>query len=222
MAHSPREDFTASLTRPKLDATLVLPSTEVRQEASPRKHTLFALASLNSRTAPSAEVSWSQLLALTLKPEREPVLAVGRHKDCHISVSDPRVSVNHFEILAKQAAGKGQNMSYECVLVDRSSNGTTVNGTVVGRGQSRPLHTGDQIEVLPTSRVGDGEMVAFLFHNTSESLAFGVQTSVHPATCHSIAMQRRVPQQAGFMTCVQTPSDPFASVCLEEAFPLSP
>ena len=76
------------------------------------------LASLNAKTAKSAEVTRAQLRS-------QPVLAVGRHKDCDLRVVDQRVSLKHFDIFVKS---KGK--SFECVLVDRSSNGTLVNGTV--------------------------------------------------------------------------------------------
>lgn len=76
------------------------------------------LASLNGKTAQSAEVTWAQL-------QSEPVLAVGRHKDCDLRVSDRRVSLKHFDIRVKS-----KEKSVECVLLDRSSNGTLVNGTV--------------------------------------------------------------------------------------------
>eukprot|EP00439_Symbiodinium_sp_Y106_P007379 s565_g1.t1 len=82
-----RAELDKSLSRPKLDATLVLDSCK-EEETPKRPHTLFALASLNSKTAASAEVPWSQLLALSLKPDVEPVLSVGRHKDCHVQVND--------------------------------------------------------------------------------------------------------------------------------------
>ncbi|CAK8999301.1 unnamed protein product [Durusdinium trenchii] len=165
----------AATTRPKLDATLLL---EERQAHSAQKHALFALASLNNRTAPSVEVSWCQLLALSLKPEQEPVLAVGRHKDCHIQLSDLRVSVNHFDIMVQKPNASNtaeDGLHLECMLIDRSSNGTLVNGHVVGKGKWCHLHTGDAIEVLPSSRVGDEEMIAFLFRNSSERLS-GVQS----------------------------------------------
>lgn len=175
-----RQEFNASLSRPKLDATLVLEndlddSTE-QQKRQQQNTALFALASLNTRTAPSAEVCWSQLLALSLAPESEPVLTVGRHKDCGVRLTDPRASVNHFDIVARKSqkedsfANSVEGLTYECFLNDRSSNGTTVNGTIVGKGQSRKLCTGDEVCVLPASRVGQDEMIAFLFRNTTETL----------------------------------------------------
>eukprot|EP00440_Ansanella_granifera_P042560 gb/GFBE01046139.1/.p1 GENE.gb/GFBE01046139.1/~~gb/GFBE01046139.1/.p1 ORF type:complete len:365 (+),score=45.61 gb/GFBE01046139.1/:1-1095(+) len=170
-----RHEFNASLTRPKLDATLVLDQSH--EDTAPKQHALFSLATLNIRTAPSAEVSWSQLLALSLKPESEPVLSVGRHKDCWVRVTDPRVSVKHFDIVARKARTEEgcksgvEELTYECYLNDCSSNGTSVNGSVVGKGNSRLLHSGDEIMVLPATRVGADEMIGFLFRNTTETLS---------------------------------------------------
>eukprot|EP00434_Breviolum_minutum_P024191 symbB.v1.2.021357.t1/scaffold1841.1/size101071/1 len=71
----------------------------------------------------------------------------------------------HFEIFTTSAVKN--ELSFECFLIDRSSNGTFVNGKVVGKGKSCPLHTGDEIEVLPKNRVGEDEMIAFLFRNST-------------------------------------------------------
>eukprot|EP00930_Biecheleria_cincta_P057805 TRINITY_DN43681_c0_g1_i1.p1 TRINITY_DN43681_c0_g1~~TRINITY_DN43681_c0_g1_i1.p1 ORF type:complete len:381 (-),score=58.65 TRINITY_DN43681_c0_g1_i1:59-1201(-) len=173
-----KEEFNASLTRPKLDSTLVLDKTlDHNLPEDKQQSALFTLASLNTRTAPSAAVCWSQLLALSLAPESEPVLSVGRHKTCGIRLVDPRASVNHFDIVARKASckddcapGAMDELSYECFLNDRSSNGTAVNGAIVGKGNSKQLRTGDEISVLPASRVGVDEMIAFLFRNTTENL----------------------------------------------------
>jgi hypothetical protein len=204
----PKLDTTlnSTLTRPKLDATLVIePGPEGEQEGGKQQNCpLFALASLNTRTAPSAEVRWSQLLALSLAPEDEPILTVGRAKDCGVQLSDPRASTRHFEILAHRltaaggqdgAVGATQGLdasaslgaltpgpwTYECYLKDRSSNGTTVNGTIVGKGKSTQLRTGDEISVLPESRVGADDVIAFIFRNNTESLAAGVGSAASSA-----------------------------------------
>mmetsp|Transcript_118823 Transcript_118823/g.341120 ORF Transcript_118823/g.341120 Transcript_118823/m.341120 type:complete len:338 (+) Transcript_118823:171-1184(+) len=166
-------DLDASLKCPRLDATIVLkPGSPKIEDAestphkSPRAQPIFCLASLNPSTAPSAEVRWSQLLALSLAPEGEPVLVVGRAQECGVRLNDPRSSQRHFEIIARRKA-----LAYECILLDRSSNGTSVNGAVVGRDASRLLHSGDEICVLPADKVGDDEMIAFLFRNTTEVLS---------------------------------------------------
>jgi len=190
----------SSLSRPKLDTTLILDGKDGNAEGEQQKQhcPLFALVSLNSQTAPSAEIPWSQLLALTLTPEAEPpVLSVGRHKDCNVQLADARVSLHHFEIVARQkrlspaadaieagdlggggATGsrcspssdscKPGSFAYECVLNDWSSNGTSINGKTVGKGKSEQLRSGDEICILPAHRVGQENMIAFLFRNATE------------------------------------------------------
>mmetsp|Transcript_40910 Transcript_40910/g.127654 ORF Transcript_40910/g.127654 Transcript_40910/m.127654 type:complete len:284 (-) Transcript_40910:80-931(-) len=181
------QDSGLSLTRPKLDATLVIGSSpedddQEHEEQQPPQLSLFALASLNTKTAASMEVRWSQLLALSLLPEDDPVLTVGRHKDCGLHLEDPRASLLHFEIKARrQETEEGvppsspqdasTTLAYECFLHDCSSNGTAVNGSIVGKGNSKQIRSGDEICVLPASRVGPEEMIAFIFRNTTESFA---------------------------------------------------
>mmetsp|Transcript_6373 Transcript_6373/g.17125 ORF Transcript_6373/g.17125 Transcript_6373/m.17125 type:complete len:329 (-) Transcript_6373:69-1055(-) len=177
-----------SSIRPRLDATLVIESV-INEDGAEQEGqqlpqlALFALASLNTKTAASVEVRWSQLLALSLLPEDEPVLTVGRQKDCGVQLADPRTSLLHFELKARRKDGAEQgaappsslqdvrSLAYECFLHDCSSNGTAVNGSVVGKGNSRQLHSGDEICVLPENRVGPEETIAFVFRNTTESFS---------------------------------------------------
>mmetsp|Transcript_97306 Transcript_97306/g.208789 ORF Transcript_97306/g.208789 Transcript_97306/m.208789 type:complete len:382 (-) Transcript_97306:123-1268(-) len=177
-ASQSRPELSASLSRPRLDATLVLENASESDGGGPQQlhtHPLFALASLNTRTAASAEVRWDQLLALSLAPEDDPVLSVGRHRDCSVQLADPRASLRHFEIVVRRKREDRGNaaadvLEYECFLRDCSSNGTSVNCVIVGKGNSRQLRSGDEICVLPASKVGSDEMVGFLFRNTTEAM----------------------------------------------------
>lgn len=163
--------FNASLTRPLLDTTLIL---DTKQDDDKGQCPLFALVSLNYLTAPSLEVPWSQLLALSISPEKDPaVLSVGRHKDCSVQLSDPRVSLHHFEIAARRKpiqTAPAERLEYDCFLNDLSSNGTAVNGKTVGKGTTQQLRSGDEICVLPTHKVGQDKRIAFVFRNTTEAL----------------------------------------------------
>jgi hypothetical protein len=165
----------ASLSRPKLDTTLILDGKEADDDGAAPKCALFSLVSLNAETAPSAEIPWSQLFALSLTPEVEPlrVLSVGRHKDCEVQLVDPRVSLHHFEIVARRKSCPSHGtdpLLFECILNDLSSNGTSINGRTVGKGNSEPLRSGDEICVLAAHRVGKEKTVSFLFRNTTELL----------------------------------------------------
>jgi len=166
----------AALARPRLDTTWLMEDGEDKQQP---RCPLFALVSLNAKTAPSAEVPFSQLLALSVSADAEPsVLTVGRHTDCDVQLADPRVSMHHFEIVARrwsddeddQNEENAESLVYDCVLNDLSSNGTVVNGKTVGKGNSEKLRSGDEICVLPAHRVGQDKKIAFVFRNTTEVL----------------------------------------------------
>mmetsp|Transcript_90698 Transcript_90698/g.194524 ORF Transcript_90698/g.194524 Transcript_90698/m.194524 type:complete len:381 (+) Transcript_90698:215-1357(+) len=162
---------------PRLDSTWVLTPTAADQSAEQREQSqshnpLCALVSLNANTASSAEVYWSELLAFNCSQEERLVLSVGRHAECNVQLEDPRVSLRHFEIVARpRLDGNGMTeepVAYECLLLDGSSNGTSINGTVVGKGNCGRLRSGDEICVLPASRVGPEKTVSFVFRNTAE------------------------------------------------------
>jgi len=164
-------------TRSKLDTTLILDAT-LKTDVEEKVHQcpLFALVSLNYLTAPSLEVPWSQLLALSISPEKEPpVLSVGRHNDCTVQLADLRVSLHHFEIAARRKSCPSGLISdafaYDCFLNDLSSNGTSINGRIVGKGLSQQLRSGDEICVLPPHKVGQESRIAFVFRNATEALA---------------------------------------------------
>lgn len=189
-------DLDASI-RSKLDTTVIIDAAGGSEECE-GKHAspLFALVSLNEGAAPSCEVPWSQLLALSLKAESEPfLLTIGRRKDCTLRLEDPRVSQVHFEIasLRKPGSSLSSALMYECALNDRSSNGTSVNGSVVGKGNSQQLRSGDEIEVLQASKVGADKRIAFMFRNSTEVLASpkgsGKQLELEEHICCPICFQ---------------------------------
>lgn len=199
-----------SLLKPKLDTTVIFDdcngghgSVEQAQSCA-----LLALLSVNSASAPSAEVPWSQVLALSLVEEEDPpVLTVGRHKDCNLQLADARVSLRHFEVYARRgkrqdgvcgtgAASAHDVSSYEYVLHDSSSNGTTVNGKTVGKGNTERLRTGDEICVLPANRVGRDNMIAFVFRNTAELLSAGPHFKPVPEEQLALPTPRRAQAQS--------------------------
>lgn len=213
-----------------LDATLILePSGKEspEKEEAGRSAPVFSLISLNPATAQSFEVPISQLLALTLQtPSADgvPLVTVGRERQCHVALDDPRVSSRHFEItaspstcdeatpttccdvddfnIADGAGGEeggptttpretaqppsckheaatscapivdgtvGNSVVFRCTLIDRSTNGTMVNGKWVGKGRSVSLHSGDEVVVLPPQRVGESAHISFVFRNHTEA-----------------------------------------------------
>lgn len=174
-----------SASRPKFVTTAFFDGhDESYEDTEPlRNSPRLALVSINNSSAPSAEVPWSRILMPTSAAEGEPpVLTVGRHKACNVQLADPRASLHHFEVSTRRvecndgvAAGNDalvtQDFVYECVLHDSSSNGTAVNGRIVGKGNTERLRTGDEICVLPANRVGRDKMIAFVFRNTAELLS---------------------------------------------------
>lgn len=101
------------------------------------------LVSTNTATAPD----------VMLEADR---VTVGRNTDATLTLDDPRVSSEQFEV--RRRAGTG--CAYE--LQDTSRNGTVVNKKVV-RDTVVELHDHDLIEVLPASKVGSKAAIAFLF-----------------------------------------------------------
>ncbi|KAF8416720.1 kinase-like domain-containing protein [Tirmania nivea] len=67
---------------------------------------------------------------------------IGRHAECDIVVEAPVVSNRHC-VIFKETSGAEP----VAILEDLSSNGTFVNGTIVGRNHRRTLKTGDEISV---------------------------------------------------------------------------
>jgi len=164
----------------KLDVTLVLTAALGDDKAQKPELPLFSMVSINPETAPTVEVPWSQLLALSLAHEdgEQPALTVGRHKDCNLRIKDPRCSVHHFNIIARKKRVDEDSelgpITYDCVLNDSSSNGTMVNGRIVGRGGICSLCSGDEVCVLTASKVGVDNAISWIFRNSTEILARGV------------------------------------------------
>ncbi|KAF8464560.1 kinase-like domain-containing protein [Kalaharituber pfeilii] len=67
---------------------------------------------------------------------------IGRHPECDIVVDSPVVSNRHC-VIFKETAGAEPL----AIVEDLSSNGTFVNGTIVGRNKRRSLKQGDEITV---------------------------------------------------------------------------
>lgn len=149
------------------DTTVLLeeePSHLVEEEKPPRGEVL-ALVSLNHATAASAHlIQGSPLRVLQRLPDDTPAayvrtvrISCGRDASNTLVLEDTRVSQTHFVVRARMCRGVGVVLD----LVDESSNGTLLNGARVPRGQRVPLAVGDQIVVLPASRVGRAAEVGY-------------------------------------------------------------
>mmetsp|Transcript_93393 Transcript_93393/g.264393 ORF Transcript_93393/g.264393 Transcript_93393/m.264393 type:complete len:317 (+) Transcript_93393:77-1027(+) len=162
-----------------LEVGIVCSSTQQGDGDGGEELPLFSLVSLNPGTAPTVEVPWSQLLALSLSPtDAPPVLTVGRGEDCNVRLGDQRVSLRHFEVVVRKRQPNGPapegpecgSYTYDCFLNDSSSNGTAVNGRLLGKGKSCKLRSGDAIAVLLASVVGPEKNIEFIFRNYTADL----------------------------------------------------
>merc|ERR1712008_481244 len=99
-------------------------------------------------------------------------------EDCNLRIKDPRCSVHHFNIIARKKRVDEDSelgpITYDCVLNDSSSNGTMVNGSIVGRGKNCHLRSGDEVCVLSARAVGVNHAISWIFRNSTEILARGV------------------------------------------------
>ena len=66
---------------------------------------------------------------------------LGRHKKCDYRLNDPRVSAKHCLVFRNAASQK-------VYLKDLSSNGTFVNGILIGKDKAVALNGGERIEIL--------------------------------------------------------------------------
>eukprot|EP01012_Entosiphon_sulcatum_P048769 TRINITY_DN67300_c0_g1_i1.p1 TRINITY_DN67300_c0_g1~~TRINITY_DN67300_c0_g1_i1.p1 ORF type:complete len:599 (-),score=78.95 TRINITY_DN67300_c0_g1_i1:33-1802(-) len=73
--------------------------------------------------------------------------SLGRNGKCDVTIDDPHISSTQF-VVTMYSRRKG-----EIEIRDRSSNGTFLNGTVIGKGKSKSLSNGDEI----TFQVGSAQ-----------------------------------------------------------------
>eukprot|EP01102_Stenamoeba_stenopodia_P008771 TRINITY_DN255_c0_g3_i1.p1 TRINITY_DN255_c0_g3~~TRINITY_DN255_c0_g3_i1.p1 ORF type:complete len:519 (-),score=86.09 TRINITY_DN255_c0_g3_i1:12-1568(-) len=78
---------------------------------------------------------------------------IGRSRKCVIRLNDPRVSAVHCNIT--------RSYSGDVILKDLSSNGTWVNGTLVGKNNVMSLRSGDKISLVHKSANDDGLIYVF-------------------------------------------------------------
>eukprot|EP00929_Paragymnodinium_shiwhaense_P055592 TRINITY_DN27850_c0_g1_i1.p1 TRINITY_DN27850_c0_g1~~TRINITY_DN27850_c0_g1_i1.p1 ORF type:complete len:407 (+),score=103.29 TRINITY_DN27850_c0_g1_i1:91-1311(+) len=127
---------------------------------------LFALISLNSRTAGTVEICEGDL-----QGGEHTTICCGRGGANEIWLQDPRVSVKHFSIVAAlhleqehsaSTTGPRRRKHLSLALRDESSNGTWLNDELVGRDCQVSLANGDRIFVLPSVRVGQQDIIGYV------------------------------------------------------------
>merc|ERR1719352_1081064 len=121
------------------------------------KQTRVKLASMNASSSPDIEVT-EELEHGT------PVLSIGRAESNTLALKDQRVSYKHFLIRARMRLAEdkeNEQSSTALELVDLSTNGTWVNNYRVGKGKIVPISTGDEIQILPVTKVGRAQMIGY-------------------------------------------------------------
>merc|ERR1719253_494635 len=133
---------------------------EIAEERRPLSR--VTLVSLNPTTAANIEVRLGD------GQDGAPVLSVGRAEGNTAVLRDQRVSYTHFLLRTPmrpdQAPGPEdkENARLELELVDLSTNGTWVNNYHVGKGKIVPVHSGDEISILPVTKVGRSQMIGYV------------------------------------------------------------
>merc|ERR1719359_2741538 len=121
------------------------------------KQTRVKLASMNASSSPDVEVT-EELEHGT------PVLSIGRAESNTLALKDQRVSYKHFLIRARMRLAEDKENEQSCTaleLVDLSTNGTWVNNYRVGKGKIVPISAGDEIQILPVTKVGRAQMIGY-------------------------------------------------------------
>jgi len=121
------------------------------------KQTRVKLASMNASSSPDIEVT-EELEHGT------PVLSIGRAESNTLALKDQRVSYKHFLIRARMRLAEdkeNEQSSTALELVDLSTNGTWVNNYRVGKGKIVPISSGDEIQILPVTKVGRAQMIGY-------------------------------------------------------------
>lgn len=126
---------------------------------------LLSFVSLNHKTAKSCDLIRGALAVLADLPRHVAPssvktlrLSCGRDVTNGIVVGDNRVSQIHFTLRVR--VSKAGLIAIE--LLDHSSNGTWVNGKLVGNTRRVPLMLGDRVIVLPGDSVGYDAEIGFI------------------------------------------------------------
>lgn len=157
------------------DATLLMeddadgnPCSGLGEANGCQEQPVLSLVSLNPRTAATVDILRGQLEVLPELPDKSVAvrtvrISCGRDAANTIVLKDGRISLRHFTVRVRAAAGGRVVLD----LLDQSSNGTWVDGRKVGRGRRVPLVVGDRIVALPASLVGrEGEVGYVLLYDT--------------------------------------------------------
>eukprot|EP00743_Colponemidia_sp_Colp-15_P010149 GILK01011148.1.p1 GENE.GILK01011148.1~~GILK01011148.1.p1 ORF type:complete len:557 (+),score=53.29 GILK01011148.1:60-1673(+) len=130
--------------------------------------TTFELEDEEQKESPSVPVvTWGKLMSLNPSKASNILLdkdnvTIGRRDENDAVIADARVSSNHCSVSRVTETKDGVPV-VSFVLCDVSSNGTFVNGKKVGKNMTIALKNGDEVVLLPESKVGKPDLLGYVF-----------------------------------------------------------
>ena len=118
------------------------------ESSSPIMETVWGTLKLLNH--PDQKVQQQDSCARTIYVLSKPMITVGRQKVCDICYELPVISGRHCSFHFKKDPGN------KISLKDISTNGTFVNGELVGKGKMRTLKFGDKIQFGKSTKVNQG------------------------------------------------------------------
>lgn len=83
---------------------------------------------------------------------RVPRILIGRNKNCTIQMNDKHLSGVHLEVSRADKVIK---------LIDRSTNGSYINGVKMAKNEGHIVKEGDKVSLLHESKVGKQKVIDF-------------------------------------------------------------
>eukprot|EP00742_Colponemidia_sp_Colp-10_P007413 GILJ01007980.1.p1 GENE.GILJ01007980.1~~GILJ01007980.1.p1 ORF type:complete len:538 (+),score=49.30 GILJ01007980.1:40-1614(+) len=130
--------------------------------------TTFELEEDEQKESPSMPlVTWGKLMSLNPTKASNILLdkdtvTIGRRDENDAVIADARVSSNHCSVSRVTEMKDGMSV-VSFVLCDVSSNGTFVNNKKVGKNITIALKNGDEVVLLPESKVGKPDLLGYVF-----------------------------------------------------------
>ena len=126
------------------------------------------VASSDHRMGSSGDARWAKLNSLTRSTLQSvkissPEFGIGRHPNNDLHITDTRLSGYHCRIERSICPKSGIMLIH---LIDLSTNGTYINGQLVGKNKRTNLKNGDEIHLLvedATAGIAAQDEIAMVF-----------------------------------------------------------
>ncbi|ORX87642.1 Pkinase-domain-containing protein [Anaeromyces robustus] len=111
----------------------------------------------------NAEIDDCWIILQSIKPEFHSVRMskkyfkecyIGRHERNYLQINSDLISNLHCKIYYKHKDDKNPNSPIEVYIKDTSTNGTFINGEIIGKGKSRQIYHGQEIGFIINSKRG--------------------------------------------------------------------